>query len=452
MKKLFAFLIFFISLTALAQDFEFEFEDINYQVIDPVAKTCRTRAEYNALGTGNSIGGKINLPENPVYGNEKYTLVEIGDRSFAHLTSDQPFIKSITIPETVVKIGDWAFMNQEEILEIEIPEGVKSIGEKAFINNYALQSIILNTGLESLGAYVFDRCRSLKEIVLPSTLKTLDGFMWDNLGGGIMLCNVEKIVCLAPEPPTITNGEWYYQTTGGRMNTTLYVPRGSKEKYLNAQGWSGYGEEYIKELDSDQPLVFLPRSSMQMTVGQTIQITGQMYGGGMVQTATWTSSDEDVVKAEAGNPLINGVLTAVAPGTARVTFTVYYIDNTTAEASCEVTVKNGNVGFQLSHSNLELKVNDSKPLTVNLTGLASGKSTVTVTIKYEDGTELSDKCDVLVYDTTSDTPEIIVENLDKPVDIYTINGVCIMRNVQPEAIRTLSPGLYIIGDKKVIIK
>ena len=50
---------------------------------------------------------------------------------------------------------------------------------------------------------------------------------------------------------------------------------------------------------------------------------------------------------------------------------------------------------------------------------------------------------------TDDTPE----NVDGPVDVYTIQGTIVKRQVErSQALEGLSRGLYIVGGKKVLVK
>lgn len=45
---------------------------------------------------------------------------------------------------------------------------------------------------------------------------------------------------------------------------------------------------------------------------------------------------------------------------------------------------------------------------------------------------------------------VVEEN--KLVNVYTINGVCVMKNADEEAIKSLTPGFYIVGNQKRLIK
>lgn len=42
--------------------------------------------------------------------------------------------------------------------------------------------------------------------------------------------------------------------------------------------------------------------------------------------------------------------------------------------------------------------------------------------------------------------------VDGPKDVYNLQGVCLKRKATKEEINSLSPGIYIIGDRKVVVK
>ena len=48
--------------------------------------------------------------------------------------------------------------------------------------------------------------------------------------------------------------------------------------------------------------------------------------------------------------------------------------------------------------------------------------------------------------------EIIEDSSDKPVNVYNCQGILIKQNADKDFINTLSPGLYIVGGKKILVK
>ena len=77
---------------------------------------------------------------------------------------------TVTIPDSVTKIGDGAFANLSGLKTIIIPGTVKEIGEDAFAYNQTLETVIMQEGVEKIGARAFQQCAALKKVQLPESL------------------------------------------------------------------------------------------------------------------------------------------------------------------------------------------------------------------------------------------------------------------------------------------
>mgnify|MGYP004613338679 CR=1 FL=1 len=80
---------------------------------------------------------------------------------------------TITIPDSVERIGDGAFKQLNGLKTIIIPGTCKEIGNYAFADNTTLEKVVIEKGVTTLGEFAFQRCTSLKEIELPEGLKTI---------------------------------------------------------------------------------------------------------------------------------------------------------------------------------------------------------------------------------------------------------------------------------------
>ena len=96
-------------------------------------------------------------------------IIKISDNSLVTMPA------GASIPNTVTKIGDFAFVDRTDITEIFIPYGVTSIGDYAFSGCYGLSSITLPSTLTSIGGSAFNYCTDLTSITLPNGLISIGG-------------------------------------------------------------------------------------------------------------------------------------------------------------------------------------------------------------------------------------------------------------------------------------
>lgn len=74
----------------------------------------------------------------------------------------------------VVEIMDDAFYMNDRIVSVTIPDSVKRIGNWAFEDCTALKSVDFGKGVTEIGISAFCGCTSLTEIVLPDSVKIID--------------------------------------------------------------------------------------------------------------------------------------------------------------------------------------------------------------------------------------------------------------------------------------
>ena len=109
--------------------------------------------------------GELDIPD---------SVTKIGEYAFldsAHLTG-------VSIPDGVTEIGNYAFMNcrNTELNRIDLPESVKSIGANAFQGCGGLTCINIPEGVEVIGPYTFTSCGRLSDVSLPDSLEGIGDF------------------------------------------------------------------------------------------------------------------------------------------------------------------------------------------------------------------------------------------------------------------------------------
>ena len=129
--------------------------------------------EYVFAGVGESKETEITVPDSF----KGKPVTSIGNRAFLYnalagmLAGDEAVeITSITLPETITKIGKEAFANNEKLASVNIPDSVTEIGEGAFFGCSSITSITIPEGVTEIADYTFGDCSSLKSITIPASV------------------------------------------------------------------------------------------------------------------------------------------------------------------------------------------------------------------------------------------------------------------------------------------
>lgn len=89
------------------------------------------------------------------------------------------FLETVSLPETIVSIGDGAFQNCNHLTEINLPDAITHIGEAAFSGCDALTSITLPKQLSVIADDTFSGCELLSSVTFPEALVTIgDDAFW----------------------------------------------------------------------------------------------------------------------------------------------------------------------------------------------------------------------------------------------------------------------------------
>ena len=88
---------------------------------------------------------------------------------------------TLTIPDSVTKIGEGAFANLSGLKTIIIPGTVKEIGASAFAYNKTLETVIMQDGVKIIGNAAFSNCDNLVNVNMAKTIKDIGGAsFWDD--------------------------------------------------------------------------------------------------------------------------------------------------------------------------------------------------------------------------------------------------------------------------------
>lgn len=159
-KKLLYSIAFLTTMFTFAQSFTYN--GIKYNITNTINNTVEVSYSSNVYY------GNINIPNTVQNNGVTYTVTSIGDSAF-----DTSNITSITIPNSVTSIGNFAFYNCSILISITIPNSVTFIGNSAFYNCNTLTSITIPNSVTSIGESAFYNCINLTSIILPNSIKSI---------------------------------------------------------------------------------------------------------------------------------------------------------------------------------------------------------------------------------------------------------------------------------------
>ena len=89
--------------------------------------------------------------------------------------SNMPFLKSVSLPNTITEIRGQAFKNDCSLISVNIPTKLEYLGGGAFYNCSSIKSIMLPDSLTYMGGETFYGASSLEYIKLSSNLTEIRG-------------------------------------------------------------------------------------------------------------------------------------------------------------------------------------------------------------------------------------------------------------------------------------
>ena len=106
------------------------------------------------------------------------TVIEIGNDAFYYCKS----LASITIPDSVTKIGNDAFAGCESLNDVIIPNGVTEIRACTFSNCIRLSTVTIPDSVKKIGSLAFSGCISLNNVTIPDSVEYIDPTAFEGTG------------------------------------------------------------------------------------------------------------------------------------------------------------------------------------------------------------------------------------------------------------------------------
>jgi hypothetical protein len=132
--------------------------------------TYRLNESYEATITGyTGAGGAVVIPSS-VGG---YPVKAVGDGRPPVFGYGNSSVTSVTIPDGVKRIGEFAFYQCSNLTSVTIGDDVVSIGDAAFNDCPSLTSVSIPPGVTNIGAALFWGCVNLESVVLPAGMRSI---------------------------------------------------------------------------------------------------------------------------------------------------------------------------------------------------------------------------------------------------------------------------------------
>ncbi|MBO4564553.1 MAG: leucine-rich repeat domain-containing protein [Bacteroidaceae bacterium] len=194
LKTLMLVLVALFSINASAYDAEIDGFYYNFSG-NEASVTYQNRIEvdeyYEIYNYESDYSGDVVIPQSVVYKGKTYSVTSIGDNAFA----DCAGLTSVSIPKSVISIGGDAFSGCKGLTSVSIPKSVTSIGGGAFYGCKGLTSIIIPNSVKTIGKnafgdtgltsvtipnsitsiedYVFYGCYRLISVTIPGSVRTI---------------------------------------------------------------------------------------------------------------------------------------------------------------------------------------------------------------------------------------------------------------------------------------
>lgn len=176
-----------------------------------------------------------------------------------------------------------------------------------------LKNLILPASITTIGRTAFHNCDNLKELIIPNSVTIIESWAFDNcdsvgcvdIGNYVQFIgsrafsemnNLNKVICRSVNPPQCESdycfGHHDYSSGETNYPTRLLVPKGSIEKYRNAEVWKNFSNIEAIDVNENGDVngdgevnIADINSVINMILSDSFQNNGDVNGDGEVNIA-----------------------------------------------------------------------------------------------------------------------------------------------------------------------
>ncbi len=147
-------------------------------------------------------------------------------------------ISEFIFPGSKLRIFGGAPYN-DKLRHLVLPNSVEELGEDAFTLS-GLETIVLSTALKRISPKAFKWCSHLTTLTIPASVTEIGHQAF------AQCARLKSITFQGEAPKFTTNGEGQHAFSGYNFSANkpiITIPKGSKDRYLKALGWSASSPE-----------------------------------------------------------------------------------------------------------------------------------------------------------------------------------------------------------------
>lgn len=217
-----------------------------------------------------------------------------------HIYSNNKEIKELVIPNTVTTIKPFAFIGFKGLNSVTFPNSIVSIGSESFADCSGLTSIDLPISLIDIGNNTFKGCNSLTSLTIPNDVTAIGNNAFDECNNlSSVISKMEQPCSL---PATAFSEESYFKAI-------LYVPEGKSQLYKETNYWKRFSN--IEEFVVDDIMILNNLHIMIKAEGGFVNVSGLDESK---QIAIYQTDGKQVAIAKAYNGSAS-VVTNISKGT-----------------------------------------------------------------------------------------------------------------------------------------